>query len=71
MNEQPDAFPPEQQAQRGHRRKTHRGRRAQKPVQQIDHMGEANTHLKNAQADPTKAGTMNHLFKALGSLKKC
>lgn len=56
--------------------KTHRGRRAGPQPASVaspsghDHMGEANTHLKNAHKDPTKAGTLKHLFRALGSLKK-
>ena len=67
-----DAMPPEEQAQRGHKRKAHRGRRAMKAKDaQPDAMGEANTHLKKAAAHPTKAGTAAHIFKALGSLKKC
>ena len=35
-----------------------------------DHMGEANTHIKAAHKDPTKAGTLKHLFRALSTLKK-
>ncbi len=35
-----------------------------------DHMGEANTHIKAAHKEPTKAGTLKHLFKALSTLKK-
>ena len=55
--------------------KTHRGRRAIRPTTHVhadgtDHMGEANTHLKAAHKDPTKPGTMKHLFRALNSLKK-
>lgn len=62
--------------------KTHRGRRARPKAASVatptthdtasgvDHMGTANTHLKAAHADPTKAGTLKHLFRALSSLKK-
>ena len=64
--------------------KTHRGRRSRpKPATVAspsgqyhvhadgsDHMGEANTHIKNAHKDPTKAGTLKHLFRALSTLKK-
>jgi hypothetical protein len=63
------------QAQQGHRRRTHRGRRSRgkgaKPqVDHTDHMAQANAHIRNAHADPTAKGTTAHLFKALSSLKK-
>ncbi len=56
--------------------KTHRGRRSRpKPASVAtpsghDHMSEANTHIRSAHKDPTKAGTLKHLFRALSTLKK-
>lgn len=58
------------QAQQGHKKKTHRGRRSKGKGPKVDHMAEANKHLTNAKADPTPQGTTAHLFRALSSLKK-
>lgn len=64
-------FAPEEQAQRGHKAKTHRGRRSKgKGPKPVDHHAQAKTHLANAQQAPTPKAAHGHLFKALSSLKK-
>lgn len=71
-------LPPEQQFRAERRKKTHRGRRSRgkgpKPstaaAGAVDHMAEANRHIKAAHADPTKQGTHAHLFRAITALKK-
>lgn len=57
------------QAQRGHKAKTHRGRRS-RGKGSLNHHQIAKTHLANAQAAPTPAVAVGHLFRALTSLKK-
>lgn len=60
-------FPPEMQAQLGHKKKTHRGRRSRGKGPK-DHHADAKTHMANAQQAPTPGHAMGHLFKAVRSL---
>lgn len=64
-------FPEYVDAQRAHKKRTHRGRRSRGKGPKPDHMADANAHIDNARKDPTPKGTTAHLFKALSSLKKC
>lgn len=72
-------FPEYLDAQQGHKKRTHRGRRSKgkgpKPVESAsggdDHMAAANEAIDAARKDPTPKGTTAHLFKALSRLKKC
>lgn len=53
------------------RKKTHRGRRGKgKGPKPTDHHAEAKTHLANAHQAATPKAATQHLFKALGSLKR-
>lgn len=77
MSHDMSVLPPDQQFRAERRKKTHRGRRSRGKgprlvvsTATVDHMAEANKHLKAAEAAPTKKATHAHLFKALTSLKK-
>lgn len=75
MNESESSpFPEYMDAQQGHRKRVHRGRRSRgkgpKPAS-TDHMADANASIDAARKDTTPKGTTAHLFRALSSLKKC
>lgn len=62
-------------AQRGHKAKTHRGRRSKgkgpkptAPKTPSAHQAEAQTHIANAAKAPTPAASLGHLFKAVRSM---
>lgn len=60
-------FPPEMQAQRGHKAKTHRGRRSKGKGPRQLHT-EAKAHAARAQSAPTPAAALPHLFAAVRSM---
>lgn len=72
MNQQStdSPFPEYIQAQRGHKAKTHRGRRSRGKGNHAQHHAEAKQHMEAAMNASPKAAHA-HLFKALSSLKKC
>ena len=63
-------LPFEQQAQMGHKKRTHRGRRSRGKGAKTDHHADAKAHMAKAQAAPTPHAAHGHLFRALSSLNK-
>lgn len=75
MSESESPFPEYMDAQRGQKRRTHRGRRSRgkgpRSTPGSDHHAQAKAHIQAAIDAPTPKASTAHLFKALSSLKKC
>lgn len=75
----PDSpFPEYMDAQRGAKKRTHRGRRSRGKGPAVpassgpaDHHAVAKEHIEAAMDAPNPKAATAHLFKALSSLKKC